>query len=319
MNTMNGNSENIKKAISFLRCPRCSHGFRMENEKAVCENCLFSAVVRQGIIFCFEETVITGTASERTMYGPELQELEKDLADNKSEKVSFLKYLKIQDRNAVCLDFGCGSSRQVFDLADQFQDGIIFGTDFDIMPLDIVANLAKKLEYKNIFLIQYRSADLPFRNNIFNVVTAHQVLEHIPHPERSVSEIHRTMKREGVFEVDFPNGQSIGEIGRRIFHWIAKTKNPHISRIGLTRAKNFFQRAGFQTENFRSVLALTGPLSYFFEGFVLRFILKRQKIWEIRKSYQNSRFFRILARGERNIGKLFPRAGHAFEFILTKT
>jgi len=310
--------QKFHEALEYLACPKCGGDFFPGDGGIVCRGCGFSVKVKEGVIFCFEESDLPEKIMEKTMYGPETRELEKELSDKKSARLSFLKYVKNQDGGSNCLDFGCGSSRQVFDLADQFSEGIVFGSDFDPEPLEIAAGLAKKLGYGNIFLVQYRSAKLPFRNDVFDVVTSHQVLEHVPDPEESVREIHRLMKKSGVFEVDFPNGKSAGETGRSFFHKITKTKNPHISRIGLKRSKEMFSDAGFRIEKFQSVQMFTGPLSYFVEGLFLRYIMKRYKIWEVRKKYQSSFFFRILTGLERSLGKYFPRAGHAFEFILTK-
>lgn len=252
------------------------------------------------------------------MYGPELEELRKELADKKAARLSFSKYMDKQKKDFDCLDFGCGSSRQIFDLADRFPEGMVFGVDFDLEPLKIAAKIARQLDYKNLFLIQYGSGELPFKNDIFGIVTSHQVLEHIPNPEKSVFEIHRVMQKWGIFEVDFPNGGSIGEIGRSIFHRIIGTKNPHISRIGLNRAKKLFADSGFRIEKFKSVLAVTGPVSYLIEGFFFRYLMNRYKIWEARRKYQSNFIFRFLRKIDYKLGKYFPRLGHAFEFILRK-
>jgi ubiquinone/menaquinone biosynthesis C-methylase UbiE len=307
-----------EKAISFLSCPKCGGDFRYEKEKIACRGCNFSACIRKNIIFCFEESDIPKETIERTMYGPEINELEKELSEKKSARLSFVRNLINHESDSVCLDFGCGSSRQIFDLADHFRDGIVFGSDYDFEPLAIVSDLVDRLDYKNIFLLQYQSTDLPFRDNVFNVITSHQVLEHIPNPVKSVHEIHRVLRKDGICEVDFPNGNSASEKIRNFFHRLNGTKNPHISRIGLENSRKMFNEAGFRIKRFQSVQILTGPLSYFIEGFILRYIQKKRKIWEVRKKYQSSFAFRLLQKFERNLEKKLPRMGHAFEFILTK-
>ncbi len=316
---MKNTSDYLKRAIDLLQCPNCGGNFGVSREEEIrCSACASRARIEQGNIFCFEKSELSENVMEKTLYGPESRELRQELAAGSGARLDFLKYLPERTEDLTALDYGCGSSRQVFDLANHSRNGIIFGVDYDIVPLQIIAQTAGKLGYRNIFLLQYRSKKLPFRDNIFEVVTSHQVLEHVSHPEESVREIHRVLKERGVFDVDFPNGNSIGEISRRLFHKMTGTKNPHISAISLKRARGMFRRAGLRMERFQSVQTLTGPLMYFLEGFIFRFLMKKNKLWKVRKTYQNNFFFRGLEWMELRLAKRCPRTGHAFEFTLSK-
>jgi ubiquinone/menaquinone biosynthesis C-methylase UbiE len=311
-------AESLKRAIGLLRCPKCRSDFQDREEKIVCQHCGHSIKIYKGNILCFEESILPKRSIEKTMYGPELQELEKELSGRSAARLSFEKYLTDRDKQIICLDYGCGSSRQIFDLANEFPQGIVFGLDYDFEPLDILAKISRRVGCKNIVLLQYKSPELPFKENIFSIVTSHQVLEHLPAPEKSISEIHRTMKKGGVLDIDFPNGNSLSELMRNIFHKLTNTKNPHISRVGLKRAKSIFKEAGFRLESFQSTQVITGPISYFIEGLFFRYIMKKHKIWSMRKIYQGNFLFRFLEKVEKKIEKNFPRMGHAFIFLLTK-
>jgi len=316
---MESEKDYLRRAVDCLQCPKCGGRFNILGESEVrCAACGFAVAIERGNIFCFEQSELPENVMEKTLYGPEGEELLQELAGEGSARLNFLKYLSHQSVNLCVLDYGCGSSRQVFDLAHRFKNGIVFGLDYDLVPLQIISDAANKLGFQNIFLIQFRSAKLPFRDNIFGIVTSHQVLEHVSHPDESVNEICRIMKQGGIFEVDFPNGNSAGEFFRRFFHKLNRTKNPHISRISLKRAKKMFDEAVFKMEKFQSVQTITGPLSYFIEGLFLRYIMKKYKIWSFRKKYQNNFVFRGLQRLELFWGRHFPRMGHAFEFILIK-
>jgi ubiquinone/menaquinone biosynthesis C-methylase UbiE len=52
--------------------------------------------------------------------------------------------------------------------------------------------------------VQADAARLPFRSAAFDCVIATAVLEHVPHPQRVVREVHRVLRPGGLFYVEVP-------------------------------------------------------------------------------------------------------------------
>lgn len=298
----------VEKAVAFLVCTACKGPLHYQPEAVVCPACAARYPVVDGRIVVFSRATISAAILEKTMFGPEYAELISQIPPAPP----------LAAAATVALDYGCGSSPEVFKLINEDGMGLVFGLDYDLEPLQILAQAATERGYANVVLLQYDREDLPFAPAVFDLVTSHQALEHVPAPDRVIAEIARRMKPAAIFRVDFPNGQSVGELLRELFHRLNRTRNPHISRISLRKARRYFTQAGLREEQFVSIYALRGPLIYFIEGFVLRFLLRKQKIYTLRNSYTGSAWFRLLGWIESGLCKVFPRLGQAFVFSLRK-
>ncbi len=307
----------IKKLSELLVCPNCGKDFRFSADSIECSECGLLVPIINENIFQFQKSDISEKTLEKTMYGPECDELRDELQNSRCENL-LLNFKKEITKNPISLDYGCGSSRQVFDLAKEFHSDIAVGLDYDLKPLQIASQIAKELNFDNIFFIQHSSEKLPFKDKSFDIVTSHQSFEHIKNPELASNNISRTMRRGGFFEVDFPNGNSIGEYLREIFHKLTRKSNPHISHINLDQCQRMFASSGFDKKFFVATQAITGPMIYFFEGFILRFVLGKYKIWKMRKKIKNSSVFKIINKLEQKITRTFPKFGHDFRFVLMK-
>ena len=79
---------------------------------------------------------------------------------------------------------------------------------------------------KDTFLVKAES--LPFSNESFEYVIAKDALHHFRNPSKALEEIHRVLKRDGVFIVSEPYWSLLGRFIFRFFHpekWDTKTKN----------------------------------------------------------------------------------------------
>jgi SAM-dependent methyltransferase len=93
---------------------------------------------------------------------------------------------------------GCGSGREAGMLAHAFNANVIgidVGNDF---AFDHSGSAPAKL-----LLMDAR--DLEFPNNSFDMVFSFHALEHIPEPQRALSEMARVLRPEGVYLVGTPN------------------------------------------------------------------------------------------------------------------
>lgn len=104
------------------------------------------------------------------------------------------------------LDFGCGSGYGTH-LLSKYCEEI---TGVDISPEAVRFAVAN---YSNDNLIYRRIADiqttpLPYPDSFFDVVISFQVMEHIEHAEKYLSEIKRVLKNDGIVIIATPDRQS---------------------------------------------------------------------------------------------------------------
>lgn len=100
--------------------------------------------------------------------------------------------------NSRILDVGCGIGAYVAKFHALGADG--FGVDVDLDKL-IRAKEEKGLATVSLSV----SEELPFRDDLFDTVLLHEVIEHVNDDRQTIREAHRVTKRGGVVLVFAPN------------------------------------------------------------------------------------------------------------------
>jgi len=130
--------------------------------------------------------------------------LEKVIVPNvKYAQTVYEEYLvKIIEKDSVWLDLGCGRrllpewrSSQEKILINQCK--VLVGCDGDINSLN--DNVSIKMK------IMGDIESIPVRNEVFDIVSANMVLEHLKCPEKAIREIKRILKPGGIFIFHTPN------------------------------------------------------------------------------------------------------------------
>ena len=96
------------------------------------------------------------------------------------------------------LDIGCGPGNITADLADRLPDGCVLGVD---LPPDVIANAAAEHVRANL---AFRVGDvyaLDVPDDTYDVVYAHQVLQHLSEPVAALREMRRVVKPGGIVAV----------------------------------------------------------------------------------------------------------------------
>jgi ubiquinone/menaquinone biosynthesis C-methylase UbiE len=99
------------------------------------------------------------------------------------------------------LDVGCGPGTITTDLAARVAPGAVIGVDRE--PA-VVAQSTRSLVGGGLDNVQFKQADvysLQFDDQSFDVVHAHQVLQHLTDPVAALVEIRRVLRRDGILAV----------------------------------------------------------------------------------------------------------------------
>ncbi|KAJ5920922.1 methyltransferase-UbiE family protein [Penicillium verhagenii] len=118
--------------------------------------------------------------------------------DANNSAAYLLPYLRPQ---MSILDVGCGPGSITIDLARKVPQGHVVGVEYVSDPLEGARSLASSEGVTNVKFQVGDIHDLPFPDNSFDVVHAHQVLQHIADPVQAFKEMRRVAKQGGIVAV----------------------------------------------------------------------------------------------------------------------
>ena len=96
------------------------------------------------------------------------------------------------------LDIGCGPGTITLDFATLVSNGRVVGLDAAAGVLDGARALATERGVKNVEFVTGDATALAFADGTFDIVHAHQVLQHVGDPVRVLSEMRRVTKPGGI-------------------------------------------------------------------------------------------------------------------------
>jgi len=177
-----------------------------------------------------------------------IKKLELQALETSEERIPL--YLEVGLKDAeITLDVGCGSGFVTRDIA-HLTKGIVIGIDGSTDMIKVAKNILE--EHKNVKLCIGRAKQLPFNDNMFDIVTCNLLLMWVDDPQKVVNEMARVTKPGGTvlasLEPDYGGKLHWPENPRvdPIFAGVAikrKSGDPHIGR----KLRLLFVRAGLQT------------------------------------------------------------------------
>lgn len=96
--------------------------------------------------------------------------------------------------NRTVLDLGCGDGALSWLL--QARDARVIGLDLSQLGVSLAAHEFQKRRTLGSFVVG-RDKSLPFNNCTFDAVVMSEVLEHVPHPEDTLAEVVRVLRKDG--------------------------------------------------------------------------------------------------------------------------
>jgi len=111
-----------------------------------------------------------------------------------------LSLVSFQDRWTM-LDIGCGGGATLKRLLNRSEDGKVYGIDISDESLAKARSVNKKLLEKQVFLTKGSAAQLPYKDGMFDLVTAVETVYFWPDLPHCFSEVLRVMKPGSRFAI----------------------------------------------------------------------------------------------------------------------
>lgn len=152
------------------------------------------------------------------------------------------------------LDVGCGPGTITVDLARTVGPGVVTGIDTSAAVLEQARATAADQGVRNVEFVEADVYDLPFADGSFDIVHAHQVLQHLSDPVAALREIRRVTRPGGLVAVRdadyaamawYPESQELTE-WNELYHEVAAANGaqPDAGR----RLVSWVRAAGFADE-----------------------------------------------------------------------
>lgn len=108
-----------------------------------------------------------------------------------------LEHIEIKDDFTI-LDVGCGGGKTVFRLSEAVPNGKIYGIDYSEVAVKKSKKLNKRgIKNKKVQIDNSSVSNLPYNDNMFDLVTAVETYYFWPDKINDLKEIYRTLKSKG--------------------------------------------------------------------------------------------------------------------------
>lgn len=151
-------------------------------------------------------------------------------------------------KGSMVLDVGCGTGGYCIGASREGAD--VYGIDIDSKAIEICRLKASVHKLPAERFTVSASENLPFADNAFDFVYCNSVLEHVQDVKKTVSEMIRVVKKEGMIFIKIPDYRSFHE-GHYKIRWIPKMPK--------SLARLYLRAAGRPPEFINSINYVTAP------------------------------------------------------------
>lgn len=146
--------------------------------------------------------------------------------------------------------------------------GCAWGSLADLIPgkyvgIDIVEPALKELREMKRWAVLADAQKLPFKKCIFSLVVCSETIQYIAKAENFIKEVHRTLRKDGIFIISAPNPESI--------FWLRRSGVSPLKLIYIDELKSMLENAGFKILRRAGItpleflLDIPDPVAKFFE------------------------------------------------------
>ncbi|MBU1085220.1 MAG: class I SAM-dependent methyltransferase [Candidatus Beckwithbacteria bacterium] len=164
-----------------------------------------------------------------------------------ARKWSFLtKNIKSKNKKIKILDIGCGNGSIMLQLRKMGFTNL-YGLEYEKQMFKRTL-----IEHPGLKIKQGDAQNLvDYANGFFDVVLSCHVLEHLPFPDKAVSEAVRVLKKGGIFVVGVPNGYHFNDRMIRMIQLLVYGKYDHLQRFSKKKIGRLLEKYGLIIKKFQ--------------------------------------------------------------------
>jgi len=192
-----------KKDLKYYVCPICKSDLHLGKNKLICRKCKNNFRIIEGVPIFLTNKISPENYEKQTSYfDKEFSDLKYDIEPWQITYNKRMSDVFPKNKKANYLDLGCGSGYAVLHFSKKY--GIVFGCDLSINSILRLKNICDANKIRNIKLCVASAEYLPYKKDIFDMISSNAVIEHVPNEKEYVNELLRISKRESVFFITGP-------------------------------------------------------------------------------------------------------------------
>lgn len=164
---------------------------------------------------------------------------------------AILEFLPVKPKMKI-LDLGTGSGYLSFAVAERCPGTEITGLDIVEKALENNRKTAVDKKLDNISFVSYDGMNFPFSDGKFDMVISRYSLHHFPEIQKSIQEVSRVLKSDGLFFISDPTPNA-DDSQRFVDAYMQLKKDGHIKFYTIEEWKNICEKSGLVlTDSFNS-------------------------------------------------------------------
>jgi 2-polyprenyl-3-methyl-5-hydroxy-6-metoxy-1,4-benzoquinol methylase len=205
-----------KRLLNYMCCPDCRANFKLIVEKEaddeiitgfiICEKCKNKYPIIEGVPVVLDKKKLKDFAktkknwenwwkkirgrSDIELYDKLWTQAEKNLGAEPLYKKEYFT-------GKVVLDAGCGTGRYIASDFSKYDCKEIIAVDIGTQ----VFEAKRQNNAKNTHFVQADLTNLPFKKEVFDVITSHGVLHHTPNPKQAFLDLSKHLKVGGMMAI----------------------------------------------------------------------------------------------------------------------
>jgi len=200
----------INKLLKFLSCPNCNSDLKLINSKKIsCSKCNQNYPIIQGIPILINKNNLDQQEKDQTIWFNHHYSKFKNKYYLENWRISMLNRIfnqKFSKKTETYLDIGCGATGYTVIEAAKQNNWLSFGIDISLEAMVKAQHFAKlqKVENKTAFIVA-SAQNLPFKNEIFDYISAISLLEHLKDDQKTIIQIKNILKKGKFLYICVPN------------------------------------------------------------------------------------------------------------------
>lgn len=237
-----------KALLKILSCPKCGKNLEEKKEKIACSNNHFYEIdntvptMVELDAYLEKEAEAREDKWEKGISSKALSSYEYNMKIFKKldywEETGEAAGLIPSKENYIVLDLGCGNGVSTSNIKGK----LVVGLDLSQSQM-----VKAKTSFKDAEFVVGNAEKLPFKDEVFDLVVAVNLLHHVPNTDRCLKECWRVLKKEGkLLSVDPNLYNPIGFIGRGLYRFLRLDRIfPPFPQFALGREEKQFSKKAY--------------------------------------------------------------------------